>query len=593
MKHHILSIGISKHQMSGANLSYASKDAQEFFELFISNIGNLGYKRLLIDSEATLGQIRGALGQELQDTVEPGDAFFFFYSGHGVVAEDLLDSAYDSHYLVPFDATFDYLNTCIPVSYLRDSLEKLKATASLVFIDSCFSGAAAKNSKGYPGPRKKAIKVLRTFSNTLSGVGKLTITASKDDEEAIEDPEFKNGLFSYYLFAELQRKKDGDSFPVLDIFTPVSTQVTKRAKEKYNHTQTPTLSGQLQGAMTLPIFVRLLKVSPQVISPPRAPELAAAAFPSVLIELDDKAQEKMLNELVDMVTRGREQQPSSAAIISFERYCSQLIKALKTEWERIFLESAGDTAKIPVAVAKLEGAAYQLTILGAVVAVFGSDTQMKIYSEAVVDIWQFTQNRSGLVALIAAPEIILGEIIYVVGVICIARENMRPWKILLQTPIYELYRRDAPPTPLLLYEDVHYCDSLGGYSTTVNDHIRQALNNMSWISAIAPKVEGQVTEYQLQANLLLVLLFNHNGQYLWPDFARWYPQRVRSLVNKTKYNTEFRLQMADLFDIKQETIGATFSKYLNKAAERGLDRYIWHSIDPDEFFTDEEKKALQ
>jgi hypothetical protein len=89
MKHHILSIGISKHQNAAANLSYAAKDAQEFFELLTTNIGNLGYKKLLVDSEATFGQVRAALGLELQEVVELEDAFFFFYSGHGVIAEDL------------------------------------------------------------------------------------------------------------------------------------------------------------------------------------------------------------------------------------------------------------------------------------------------------------------------------------------------------------------------------------------------------------------------------------------------------------------------------------------------------------------------
>lgn len=88
MKHHILSIGISKHQISSANLNYAAKDATDFFNLAKNNISNIGFSRLLIDSEATLSQIRTALGIELQDSIETGDAFFFFYSGHGVIAID-------------------------------------------------------------------------------------------------------------------------------------------------------------------------------------------------------------------------------------------------------------------------------------------------------------------------------------------------------------------------------------------------------------------------------------------------------------------------------------------------------------------------
>jgi hypothetical protein len=501
-----------------------------------------------------------------------------------------LEGSFDSHYLVPFDGTFDYVNTCIPVSYLKNSFEKLQSKANLVFIDSCFSGAAAKNSKGYPGPRKKSLKKLKTFSNTLSGVGNLTITASKDVEEAIEDPDFKNGLFTYYLLHELQRGKTGQSFPVLDIFTPISDQVTKRAKERYNHAQTPTLSGQLEGTMTLPVFAKPLRISPQVISPPRAPELATASFPTVTIDLDDKTQEKVLNDLIEMVARGRDQELSSPTVISFERFCVKLLKLLKADWDRIFTESSGDISKIPNAVAMLEGSAFQLIMLGAVVSVFGSDTQMKIYAEMVVDIWQFTEGRSGFVALIAVPEIILVEVIYIIGIITLARDNLRPWKILLQTPIYELYGRDNPPVPLILYRDIHYCDALGGYSSNVNDHIRQVLSNFPWLLAIAPKLENKITEFQLQANLVLVLLTMHYGEHLWPDFARWYAQRVRPLVNKIKYKMEFRLQVADLFGIKQENIGITFRNYLEEAAKRGLDNYFWESISPEDFLTEEEKK---
>jgi hypothetical protein len=290
-----------------------------------------------------------------------------------------------------------------------------------------------------------------------------------------------------------------------------------------------------------------------------------------------------------MIVLGREHQRASASIISYERFCSKLLKALKADWERIFVESTGDVSKIPIAVAKLEGSAFQLTMLGAVVSVFGSDTQMKIYAETIVDIWRFTTGRSGYVALISTPEIILTEIIYVIGVISIARSNLQPWKILLQTPIYELHERDKPPTPLFLYSDIYYCDALGGNATKVNDHTRQVISNLHWLSAIAPKVEGQVMEYQLQVNLLLVLLTIHNGGYLWPDFARMYPQRVRPLVNKIKYDTEFRLQVADLFSIKQESIGTTFKDYLIQVAKRGLDKYFWNSISSDDFLTEDEK----
>jgi hypothetical protein len=44
---------------------------------------------------------------------------------------------------------------------------------------------------------------------------------------------------------------------------------------------------------------------------------------------------------------------------------------------------------------------------GGVTAVFGSPDQMKVYSKYVASILEWTQNKSGLVALIAAPEALL------------------------------------------------------------------------------------------------------------------------------------------------------------------------------------------
>ena len=83
MKHHIVSIGISRHQNGAANLQYAAKDATEFFELLSLNLAEQGYKRLLIDSEATLAQIQSAIGSELKEAVSKDDAFLFLFRAWG------------------------------------------------------------------------------------------------------------------------------------------------------------------------------------------------------------------------------------------------------------------------------------------------------------------------------------------------------------------------------------------------------------------------------------------------------------------------------------------------------------------------------
>lgn len=230
MRHHIVAIGISRHQSSFIhNLSYAAKDAGEFFDLFTNNIESVGYQKLLIDSEATLSQIRTALGGKLLTEVEEDDVFFFFYSGHGTTAKDT-DNESLAHFLLPFDATTDITSSCISVSFLRETFDRLPCKAKLIFVDSCFSGSI--NSKGYTNPTRKTFKRTKTFASVVVGTGELSFSASKEDEEAIEDPETEHGLFTYCLLDELQREREDKTFAILDVFTPVTETVMKRAKEK-------------------------------------------------------------------------------------------------------------------------------------------------------------------------------------------------------------------------------------------------------------------------------------------------------------------------------------------------------------------------
>lgn len=590
MKHHIISIGISRHQSPFVNdLSFASKDAADFFNLFTENIGEIGYKKLLIDSEATLAQVRTALGAELQKEITPEDALFFFYSGHGTTADDINNDTL-AHFLLPFDATKDIPNSCISVSYLKETFERLSCKYKLVFIDSCFSGSI--NSKGYTNPNKKALRKLKTFANTVTGKGDLTFTACRDNEEAIEDPELKNGLFTYFLLEELQNDKN-DKFSVLDIFTPITDLVTKRAKEKYNHTQVPTLNTHLEGNLYLPRFKKKIKVTPQVLETPKYPELSTITFPVPELQLDNNEQQKILHELIELVVKEREL-PSSVGEIMFKVFCEKLIEAIQDSWEEIFQKHEGRIEEIPDAVAELEIASFQLILFGGIISVFGSDIQMQIYSQNAVEILGMFRDKSGnqrvgLIALIAVPEIILAEIVYVIGVLCLVRDNLKPFSILMKTQVYDLLSRDNPPRCLVCYKHIHYCDALGGNSTKVNDHIRGVLKSFSWLSELAPKIKNRIFDFQLQINFLLVMLTEKQDDRLWPDFARWDAQRIIPLANKIKYEIGFRQQLALMFEVEEVEISKLFMNYLDAVKKRGLDNYWWESIVASDFLTKEER----
>lgn len=298
-KYHIVSIGISKHQESFVqDLEYAHKDAVDFFKLVSLNVGQIGYNVLLTDSEATLAKIRTALGSDLQKAVGEDDYFFFFYSGHGTIA-DISNNSSCAHYVLPFDATRDVQNSCIPVTYLKEIFDSLKCRASIIFLDSCFSGGI--NSKHFPNPKTKSVKSIKTFANTLAGKGSMVFTASKDDEEAIEDEEKKNGLFTSCLLEELQRERESDKFSVVDTFTPVAETVTKRAKDVYGHIQTPTFNGHLEGIVYLPTFKEKLPYTPEIIDLPLHPETIPQSILIPELEIGDKKKKKVFDDTLTFV----------------------------------------------------------------------------------------------------------------------------------------------------------------------------------------------------------------------------------------------------------------------------------------------------
>jgi len=254
MKYHIISIGIAKYLNSYIrNLRFADKDAVDFFTLFSTNVSEIGFNTSLINEKATLNQIKKTLGKELKGIINKEDAFFFFYSGHGATAESTQEDSL-SHYLVPYDATKDIPNSSISLDYIKTVFNNLNCSACFIFIDCCFSGAINMNSKCYTYQIKKNFKKEKTFQNIILGVGSAIFTASKHDEEALEDFENKHGLFTYFLLKELQKPRPVNRYPVSEIFDPIANKVLERAKEVYDYTQTPTLNAKLEGSVYLPVF---------------------------------------------------------------------------------------------------------------------------------------------------------------------------------------------------------------------------------------------------------------------------------------------------------------------------------------------------
>jgi len=590
MKHHIVAIGISKHKDHGANLAYAEKDASEFFTLFKHNIGDIGYNRLLIDQEATLTEIKTALGKELTENIKQGDSFIFFYSGHGALVTDPDDINTALSYLVPYDATNDIVNTCLSVDYLKKIFESLPSKANIIFIDSCFSGAVIKNGKSYPVPNTKSFKNLKSFTNTVIGNGSVIFTASKDDELSLEDPEYENGLFTHHVLEELQKKRLSDTYAAIEIFSPIVAGVSKRALERWKHTQTPTFLGKLEGDLKLPVFKKRLHLKPDTIEIPKTPELQGASFSVPIIDITEEDKNKLLQDTTNFIIESSDISSSDKAVIVFEQLCHKLTRKIKGDWEAIFKDVDRDVNKIPDAISKIEAISYQFMILGAAIASYGSEKQIKIYSQHLTSLLELTRGKSGLIALIAVPEVIIVEVVYLIASICIARDVYLPLQTLLKTTFEAPEYFDGPPVTLLDFNHFHYTNALTGSSTKVNEHVREFLKNQDWLLAFAPSLEDKTDDYQLQANFLLTMLTEHSGNNLWPDYGRYYAQRITPFTRKLTYNKDIREKIGKMIGVKENEVCPLFQKYNENAEKRGLDGIWWTSITKAHLMTKEERE---
>lgn len=584
-KYHILSIGISKHQ-AGTNLQFAHKDASDLFRLFNQNVPNIGSSQLLLDNEATLSNIRTALAAPELKSALPEDAFFFFFSGHGTVAQS---DGIAAHFFVPYDATSDFASSCISVDYLKEALSKIPCRAQFIFVDSCFSGALSKGVKFLPGVTKKDLKSLHKLTEVIPGSGKVVFTACKDDEEAIELPDLKHGLFTSCLLSELQKDRVSEQYPILDIFEPVAKEVSAEAR-KHQHSQTPTFQSHLEGSVYLPTFKEPLEFKPEVIDVPSSAPWKTEVFSPPRILLNDTKKQKVIADSIKFVV---DSQQSKIGFVSFSQFCWNLAGELSGSWEETFQKSSGTIADLPKAVAEFEANSFQLLAFGTVVALYGSEEQIEEFAKCVVSVLELTDGRSGFVALIAVPETLVLLMTYFFGIVSLATNNLAPLRLLLEARITR-GNDGGDPIPLRELRGIHYCSALGGNADKIGDHVRSFIDNNKWLEQLLPRTKGKLTEYQLQVNYLLSIEAILRKDRLWPDFGRFYQARIRPLIDQLKYDAKLIKQVADFLAVPAPELRKKMHFALQEIGGKGLfGHYFWESISPTSVLTNKEREDLK
>ncbi|HEY4978287.1 MAG TPA: caspase family protein [Candidatus Acidoferrum sp.] len=245
-----LVVGISKFQDSRLHrLNFASKDAKDFAAVLLDpKVGRFqaSHVHSLADGEVTTRQLKQELNWLARSASDPNDLVVIFLSSHGTprsidTAEVNYIATSDTE-LIPEDSLFA---TALPMVEISDIVRsRIRARRTVIFLDTCHSGAAIGNSNApQPGPADSSAS-LAALDRLRQGVGRAIVTSSATDEQSYEGKPFANGYFTHFLLEALQKNGGQDS--IEQIYGYLKQNVAKAASS-IQRKQNPAFSRSEQG----------------------------------------------------------------------------------------------------------------------------------------------------------------------------------------------------------------------------------------------------------------------------------------------------------------------------------------------------------
>jgi helicase len=240
-----LHIGIDRYSDARMQwLSGAVRDADALYALFADTFG--AGSHLLADESATAGSIRDSLGS-LAMAATDDDIIVITYAGHG--SED--------HFLIPYDGDVRRTaETCISLDELADLIATIPGQTLFCALDCCFSGGLGARVFSTGLRARAGGTSLVTALDKVTGDGRVVLTASADDQPALESVRHGHGLMTFRLMEALQgapEVRQGDQINLYRVIEYVTRQVEADAAQM-GRVQTPTLRGRLDGVLRWPML---------------------------------------------------------------------------------------------------------------------------------------------------------------------------------------------------------------------------------------------------------------------------------------------------------------------------------------------------
>jgi len=234
----LVAVGISKYKNSGYDLEFGKSDAKAFVQIVQRKAQKL-YERIEVsafhDSATSAKALTAALGR-VGKQAAPEDVFIFYYSGHGV-ADDSGIFWFVMHDVLHMYRSEELPGVALSFLVLQQFSKKIRARKQLIVIDACQAGAAVELASARGAAEEKALAQLAKATGTF------VLVSARKDQQAVEHPSLKSGLFTHAVLRGLEGAADG---------SPRDGKVTALELSSYVVDAVPLLADRLAGTDQFP-----------------------------------------------------------------------------------------------------------------------------------------------------------------------------------------------------------------------------------------------------------------------------------------------------------------------------------------------------
>jgi hypothetical protein len=258
-------------------LRYAGNDAVAMRDFLVHpELGKFKKENvhLLVDSEATLGDIRSHFVYWLSPRVQDQDEVWVYFSGRGTTDRTFATATGQpfANYLIAHDTLRDDLaGSAISIRQLGEWLDLLGGARVVLLFDCGFS--AVNHGRAFAAGKPPALDDFAFLPSLTHGKRRFLLVGTGPTEISLEDTEIELGLFSRVLLQRLRTAALTQSSSRMswnEFYQTVAAEVAWQAEAR-GATQKPVKFGVLA---TEPVFVYRHVLSAPAGSPTQEPKPA-------------------------------------------------------------------------------------------------------------------------------------------------------------------------------------------------------------------------------------------------------------------------------------------------------------------------------